>query len=194
MGITERGDPLSVPKMRDSILRFQRRFSPTPLRKHHTTFARTSQPSTHRNGLHTARRTRWRCCYHNRVDAPPGKAEFRPRAATTVGAALGLTVFVANEFHRPATYHLPWEIRASLVPTVLVVRFPLQSKKVEVADMFCQQGLISTSWGTANLFRGWKMRVLMPPLVAVIMHAGLAWFFLTILTQGALGLLESQEC
>lgn len=61
---------------------------------------------------------------------------------------------------------------------------------MHVTDAPSSQGFISTTWATSSLVRIRRMGVLMPALVAVLMHVFLGGWLLIAFTDGAVGLLR----
>jgi hypothetical protein len=58
---------------------------------------------------------------------------------------------------------------------------------------FALQAFVSTAWAASSLVRIRRMGVLMPALVAVLVHAFLGGLLLVTFTDGALGLLRGQH-
>jgi len=57
-----------------------------------------------------------------------------------------------------------------------------------------QKGILSASWAVASLVRVRRVRLLMPPLVAAIMHTGLAWWLVYTSLESVDGLMTSDPC
>jgi hypothetical protein len=87
---------------------------------------------------------------------------------------LYFTIFIAKEFYSLVLYDLPWEIRDLASRDVLAVRLSPHTNSTKATDRVpYHQGFLSTSWATASLVHVCQIKVLIPPVIAVIIYAGL---------------------
>ncbi|KAK3295067.1 uncharacterized protein B0H64DRAFT_402516 [Chaetomium fimeti] len=89
--------------------------------------------------------------------------------------SLAVAVYAINQYNSPRVYHLIWTIQDNISPTLFA-------------------GILSASWAIGNLVRVRRVGVLMPALVAAIIHAGLAMFFVMTSIQAADTLLQVRPC
>ncbi|KAH6844693.1 hypothetical protein B0I37DRAFT_166991 [Chaetomium sp. MPI-CAGE-AT-0009] len=89
--------------------------------------------------------------------------------------SLAVAVYAISQYNLPQLYYLFWRIRDSVSPTIFA-------------------GILSTSWAIANLVRVRRIGVLMPALIAAIIHGGLAVFLVLTPLQAADTLLQVHPC
>ncbi|KAK0648428.1 hypothetical protein B0T16DRAFT_408182 [Cercophora newfieldiana] len=90
-------------------------------------------------------------------------------------AALAIAIFIIVQFHSPPRYHLPYGIQDFVIQMIFA-------------------GFLSTIWATASIFRVRQLGLLMPPLVAVIMHGVLAVWSAVTSIQGMISLARNSQC